>query len=153
MGIRFLLFFLKVKFSSCVTNRGQGARGERPCDSAPDCQVIFSRLFWSWNSAWIPQISQKSKDDCVYARVILVHTGGGKCLSSAVLCRKIIFVPLPTLNVRTKAYTVSRQQCSSLDSSSGLHRVDLAIKYNVGVYNFFRVLTLEVSNLASKCNS
>lgn len=61
VGIYCLLFFLKVKFSCCIPDRGQSGRGERPCDTAQACQVIFSRLLIFWSSACIPQIGQLNR--------------------------------------------------------------------------------------------
>lgn len=110
-----LFFFLKVEFSCCIPDRGQMSRGERPCDTARDCQVIFSRLLIFWSSACIPQIGQLNRQRLnvsMHESLLLVKEG--EVSVNAVLCRRIIFASLPTLNVTTDAYPISHQQCSSL---------------------------------------
>lgn len=109
------IFLLKVKFSCCIPDRGQMSRGERPCDTARDCQVIFSRLLIFWSSACIPQIGQLNRQRLnmsTHESLLLVQEG--EVSVNAVLCRRIIFASLPTLNVTTDAYPISYQQCSSL---------------------------------------
>lgn len=111
----YCLFFLKVKFSCCIPDRGQSGRGERPCDTAQDCQVIFSRLLIFWSSACIPQIGQLNRQRLnvsMHESLLLVQEG--EVSVNAVWCRRIIFALLPTLNVTTDAYPISHQQCSSL---------------------------------------
>lgn len=131
VGIYCLLFFLKVKFSSCIPNRGQSSRGERPCDAAQDCRVIFSRLLIFWSSACIPQIGQLNRQRLnvsMHESLLLVQEG--EVSVNAVLCRRIIFASLPTLNVTTDAYPISHQQCSSLRSLKAIP-MDLALKYTM----------------------
>lgn len=115
VGIYCLLFFLKVKFSCCIPDRGQSGRVERPCDTAQDCQVIFSRLLIFWSSACIPQIGQLNRQRLnVSMHESLLLAQEGEVSVNAVLCRRIIFALLPTLNVTTDAHPISHQQCSSL---------------------------------------
>lgn len=56
-------------FWSCLPDRGQRRRGERPCDSARDCQVIFFKAPLIWKSCAQPtdRPTEKTKVECVCA--------------------------------------------------------------------------------------